>query len=267
MQIQIQHNHSGQSGQAYDVRGVVVGTYAKVGTSWNVSWDGKVATIARTQKGAIETLEYIASKKEQAPMTPEQLDAAEALEATHPDDCDCQRCEDALTCDACGGKDAITYDHTYFGNTWQRNLCERCADATRNDTCDRPTIVAAGLSDLPFLDVAIDPCMPDDEIVQPAWFNIRLAARAAAIVTAAGGLALALCLTGTPTSAQELPYHTGQAVIINGSDCRVNHAWEDGAAVAHCRDHRVYSFDPDAPAGQGSGWNRVKQTHKGPYGR
>jgi hypothetical protein len=84
----------------------------------------------------------------------------------------------------------------------------------------------------------------------------------------AGAALLATLLLPGHASAQELPYHPGAGVVINGSACQVTHSWEDGSAIAHCRDHRVYAFDPDgSPAHAPQTWNRVKQTRRGPYGR
>lgn len=153
---------------------------------------------------------------------------------------------------------------------------------THDTECDGDAcadIIVPDLSDIPFLEVDItdlDKHVPpiteesQEQAREELGWNARLAARAAAIVTAAGGLALALaCLTGTPTSASER-YHTGQSVIIAGSNCQVTHAWEDGSAVAHCRNHTVWTFDPDgSPTHAPQTWYRVKHTHNdhNSYGR
>jgi hypothetical protein len=76
------------------------------------------------------------------------------------------------------------------------------------------------------------------EEVATAW-NARLAARAAAIVSAAGGLALALSLLfGTPASAQTLP------LVPTDGECVITHQFEDGSATALCG-HDTWAFDAD----------------------
>lgn len=84
----------------------------------------------------------------------------------------------------------------------------------------------------------------------------------------AGAALLAALLLPGHVDAQQL--HTGTSVIIGGSDCQVNHAFEDGSAVAHCRDHTTWAYDADGNALYGIApgtWVKQRHTQKGAYGR
>lgn len=44
----------------------------------------------------------------------------------------------------------------------------------------------------------------------------------------------------------------GTVLTIHNADCKVTRSWEDGAAIAHCENHKVYALDPDT-----SQWHRT----------
>lgn len=54
----------------------------------------------------------------------------------------------------------------------------------------------------------------------------------------------------------------GSQITIHGHNCTVTRSWEDGAATAHCENHRVYALDPND-----NSWSRTNKPPKNGYGR
>lgn len=54
----------------------------------------------------------------------------------------------------------------------------------------------------------------------------------------------------------------GSQITIHGRDCTITRAFEDGALIAHCENHRVYALDPDSDT-----WARTNKPNHNHYGR
>jgi len=168
----------------------------------------------------------------ESPMIGENAQAAADF-AQHPDDCDCEACENTrdpwTVCAQCGSEVRASELHVIGCDICECGmLVEECACADEpaphksfEECCDDPTFLAA--------------------------VNSVLRTQGAPTIkrALAGAALIATCLLPTYARAQERAYPIIGTPAYNAS-CQIVTEWEDGSARAYCEeDGETYLFDAD----------------------